>query len=43
MSQKTKLDIKEQIDKVHREMERKCDKDYPKSRVCYVDIRKGFK
>jgi len=36
-------EVKRQLDELYKEMEMKCDKDYPKSRVCYVDIKKAFK
>lgn len=43
MKQKTKSDVKEQMDKLHREMERRCEKDYPKSEVKLVHIKWAFK
>ena len=43
MNQKQNREIKRQLDEIHKEMERKCDKDYPKSRVCYVDIKRAFR
>jgi len=43
MNQKKSREVKRQLDELYKEMEMKCDKDYPKSRVCYVDIKKAFK
>ena len=42
MNQKQNREIKRQLDEIYKEMERKCDKDYPKSRVHYVTIREAF-
>lgn len=43
MKQKIKSDVKEQIDKFQKEIERRCDKDYPKSEVKLVHIKLAFK
>jgi hypothetical protein len=43
MDLKAKHDVKFQIDEMQREIDRKCDKDYPKSRVCYVRIQEAFR
>jgi hypothetical protein len=42
MDLKAKVDVRVNLDKIHKEMETRCE-DYPKSRVCYVHIREAFR